>query len=298
MDRSVAVIGVPMDLGAGRRGVDMGPSAIRRAGLKHRLEQLGCRVRDLGDLRVPPPEEAELGDPRCKYLAAIAKACHRLGATVQGVVEGGALPLVLGGDHAIAIGTIAGLAQARGDTAILWFDAHGDFNTAETTPSGNVHGMPLAVSVGRGGPALRAARAGAPPIREERVVAIGVRELDDLERTALRDSKITVFTMSDVDKLGMRAVMRRALRHVAGAPAVHVSFDMDVLDPDIAPGVGTPHQGGISYREALLAMEMLCDAGILSSMDIVEVNPALDIQNRTGRLAAELALSALGQRIL
>ncbi len=297
MDRPIAVVGVPMDLGAGRRGVDMGPSAIRYAGLKQRLEQIGRTVRDLGDMKVPLPEESHSGNPKLKYLDEIVDTCQRLGEIVDGIIERQEFPLVLGGDHAIAIGTIAGVARAEADPAVIWFDTHGDFNTDETSPSGNIHGMPLAASVGRGSPALLAARAGAPPIRPERVVAIGIRELDQLEREAMRRSGIKVYTMSDIDKLGMREVMRRTLEHVEGASGVHVSFDMDVMDPDIAPGVGTPHQGGITYREAHLAMEMLYEPGILRSMEIVEVNPILDIQNRTGRLAAELALSALGQRI-
>jgi arginase len=287
-----------MDLGADRRGVDMGPSAIRYAGLKQRLERLGHTVVDLGDMKVPLPEESQVGNPKLKYLQAIVETCRRLGGIVDGIIERQEFPLVLGGDHAIAIGTIAGVARARPDAAVFWFDTHADFNTDQTSPSGNIHGMPLAASVGRGSAALLEARGGAPPIREERVVAIGIRELDLPEREALRSSGIRVFTMSDIDKLGMREVMRQALRHVEGAAGVHVSFDMDVMDPDIAPGVGTPHQGGITYREAHLAMEMLYEAGILRSMEIVEVNPILDIQNRTGRLAAELALSALGQRIL
>ncbi len=298
MDRTIAVVGVPMDLGSGRRGVDMGPSAIRYAGLKQRLERIGRTVVDLGDLKVPLPEESHVGNPRLKYLDEIVATCRQLGEIVDGIIGHRQFPLVLGGDHAIALGTIAGVARAEADAAVLWFDTHGDFNTDETTPSGNIHGMPLAASVGRGNPALLAARGAAPPIREQRVVAIGIRELDPLEREALRQSAVRVFTMSDIDKLGMREVMRQALLHVEGAAGVHVSFDMDVMDPDIAPGVGTPHQGGITYREAHLAMEMLYDAGILRSMEIVEVNPVLDIQNRTGRLAAELALSALGQRIL
>lgn len=298
MDRPIAVVGVPMDLGAGRRGVDMGPSAIRYAGLKQRLEQIGRTVRDLGDMKVPLPEESHVGNPKLKYLQEIVETCQRLGEIVDGAIERQEFPLVLGGDHAIAIGTIAGVARAESQSAVFWFDTHGDFNTDETSPSGNIHGMPLAASVGRGNPALLKARGGAPAIREEYVVAIGIRELDSLEREALRNSRIKVFTMSDIDKLGMREVMRQALHHVEGAAGLHVSFDMDVMDPDIAPGLGTPHQGGITYREAHLAMEMLYDAGMLRSMEIVEVNPILDIQNRTGRLAAELALSALGQRIL
>lgn len=298
MQRPISVLGVPMDLGSGRRGVDMGPSAIRYAALEERLERLGMDVEDLGDLRVPLPEESHEGNPKLKYLEEIVGVCRELGRSVEDVLRRGHFPLVLGGDHAIAIGTIAGLARASADPAVLWFDTHGDFNTDETSPSGNIHGMPAAASVGRGHPALLAARGDAPPIREERLVMIGIRELDPLERDALRHSKVQVYTMSDVDALGMREVMKRVLRHIEGASAVHVSFDMDVMDPDDAPGVGTPHKGGLTYREAHLAMEMVSTAGVLSTLEIVEVNPILDIANRTGRLAAELALSALGQRIL
>ncbi len=298
MKRSISVLGVPMDLGAGRRGVDMGPSAIRYAALEERLERLGLEVDDLGDLRVPIPEESHHGNPKLKYLDEIVGVCRELGRTVEDVLRQGRVPLVLGGDHAIALGTIAGVARASSDAAVLWFDTHGDFNTDETSPSGNIHGMPAAASVGRGNPALLAGRDGAPPIKESRLVMIGIRELDPLERQALQQSEVRVYTMSDIDALGMREVMKRALRDIEGASSVHVSFDMDVMDPDDAPGVGTPHQGGITYREAHLAMEMLSAAGVLTSLEIVEVNPILDIANRTGRLAAELALSAFGQRIL
>lgn len=298
MDRPIAVFGVPMDYGAGRRGVDMGPSAIRYAGLQRGLEGLGYTVLDLGDLPVPPPEASEQLRPDLKYLHEIVPVSVQLARRVSSLLADGKFPLVLGGDHAIAIGTLAGVAKASPDPAVIWFDTHGDFNTNQTTPSGNIHGMPLAASVGRGAPELLAGRDGAPQIRERRVVMIGVRELDPEERLALRDSEILVFTMSDIDRLGMRAVMQQTLAHVHGASSVHVSFDLDVMDPRIAPGVGTPHEGGITYREAHLAMELIYEAGNLTSLELVEVNPILDVENRTGRLAAELALSALGQRIL
>lgn len=298
MDRPVAVIGVPMDYGSGRRGVDMGPSAIRYAGLQKGLERLGYTVLDLGDLTVPPPETSEQLRPDLKYLHEIVPVSQHLTRRVAGLLRDGKFPLVLGGDHAIAIGTLAGVALASEDPAVIWFDTHGDFNTNETTPSGNIHGMPLAASVGRGAAELLEGRDGAPAIRERRVVMIGVRELDPMERDALHHSEVLVFTMSDIDRLGMRSVMQQALSHVRGASALHVSFDMDVMDPRIAPGVGTPHEGGITYREAHLAMELIYEAGNLTSLEMVEVNPILDIENRTGKLAAELALSALGQRIL
>lgn len=298
MHRPVAVIGVPMDYGAGRRGVDMGPSAIRYAGLQKGLERLGYTVLDLGDLPVPPPETSELLRPDLKYLHEIVPVTQQLARRVASLLQEGKFPLVLGGDHAIAIGTLAGVAKASQAPAVIWFDTHGDFNTNETTPSGNIHGMPLAASVGRGAPELLEGRDGAPPIPEGRVVMVGVRELDPAERESLQNSDVTVFTMSDIDRMGMRTVMQKALGHLQGAGALHLSFDMDVMDPRIAPGVGTPHEGGITYREAHLAMELIYESRMLTSLELVEVNPILDIENRTGELAAELALSALGQRIL
>jgi arginase len=296
--KRIAIIGVPMDLGASRRGVDMGPSAIRYARLSERLTALGHTVDDLGNLRVPDPDTQPPQSTKLKHLEAVVRVNRALGRVVRRTIESGEVPLVLGGDHSIAIGTLAGVAKAYRNPGVLWFDTHGDFNTDETTPSGNIHGMPLAASVGRGHPSLLKSREGAPPIREENVVMIGVRELDPMEREMLRASRIRVVTMADIDRLGMSRVIAEALERLAACDAVHVSFDMDVMDPREAPGVGTPHRGGLTYREAHLAMEQLHQAGVITSFELVEVNPILDDHNETGTLAAELIASAFGQAIL
>lgn len=298
--RRISLVGVPMDLGAARRGVDMGPSAIRYARLEERLVALGHVVEDLGNLRVPDvgSQAPEPGPSRMKYLEPVVRANRTLARVVERILRADRTPLVLGGDHSIAIGTLAAVARVYQNPGVLWFDTHGDFNTHETTPSGNIHGMPLAASVGRGHPRLLAARGDAPPIREENVVMIGVRELDPAEREALRASSIHVVTMADIDRLGMGRVIAEAIERLARCDAVHISFDMDVMDPMLAPGVGTPHRGGLTYREAHLAMERCHEAGIIRSFELVEVNPILDRQNETAELAAELIASAFGQRIL
>jgi len=297
--RHVVVIGVPMDLGADRRGVDMGPSAIRYAGLHQELRRAGCTVEDRGDLRVPVPESRPVPTEHLKYVEEIAQTCAELADTVASVAAGGALPLVLGGDHSIAIGSIAGVALAREEIGVIWVDAHGDFNTADTSPSGNIHGMPFAVSLGVGDARLLAARRGAPVVTGRHAVLVGARTLDEGEKDLLRRAGVTVFTMTEIDKFGMREIMDRAL-DIAGQArgGVHVSFDVDVIDPSEAPGVGTPYPGGLTYREAHLAMEMVHESGLLRSMEFTEVNPILDRENRTARLAVGLAGSALGRRIL
>ncbi len=266
----VAVIGAALDLGAGRRGVDMGPSAIRYAGLEARIQALGRRCEDWGNVRTAVAEASAVGDERMRFLAQIKETCARIADLVVRAVEGDALPLVLGGDHSVALGTLGGLARAKGRGGVLWLDAHGDLNRPETSPTGNVHGMPL----------------------------VGVRELDDGERHLLSELDALVYTMSDVDRLGVEPVLREALEHVAGDGFVHVSLDMDVLDPEVAPGVGTPVRGGLSYREAHLAMELVAESGLASSLEVVEVNPILDRENETAKLAVELVASALGARIL
>lgn len=296
----ISIIGAPVDLGAGRRGVDMGPSAMRYTGLQQRLTALGHRVRDYGNLPVPllevhpPPAPSET----LRYLEPIAELCSALAQQVAAFVAAGSLPLVLGGDHSLSIGSVAGAAQGR-RLGLIWIDAHADFNTAETTPSGNIHGMPLAVLTGRGHPRLTGLSGTRPAVRPEDVALIGIRDMDPLERKALRESGIRTFTMHDIDRQGVARVLEQAIEiAAAGTAGFHVSFDMDVIDPREAPGVGTPVPGGISYREAHLAMELLAQAGGLCSLDLVEVNTILDEHNTTAELAVDLALSALGKRIL
>jgi arginase len=294
----VAVLGAALDLGQGRRGVDMGPSAIRYAGLVGRLAEMGLGVRDLGTVAERPIEALDAGDDRAKYLDEILAVCGEIADHVAARREAGELPLVLGGDHSLALGVFGGLARVHGPVAAIWFDAHADCNTPETTPSGNVHGMGLSGALGWGGERFAAGPWPTPSVDEERTVLIGIRSLDPGERERLRRSRVRVYTMSEVDRLGMEAVMRGALEHVRGAAHVHVSLDMDVMDPFWAPGVGTAVRGGVSYREAHLAMEALSEAGAVGSLEVVEVNPILDRENMTGQLAVELICSALGQRIL
>ncbi|GAB4111590.1 MAG: arginase [Roseiflexaceae bacterium] len=295
--QDIAIIGVPVDLGAGRRGVDMGPSAIRYAGLAERLRDLGARVVDLGNIAVPLAELIPEPAPteKLRYLEPLADICNHLTEKVARVVSEGYFPLILGGDHSLSIGSVRGSARNR-RLGLIWVDAHGDFNTEQTTPSGNIHGMSLAVLTGRGHTSLIGERAS---IAEDDAVLIGVRDLDVQERAMLRASGVTVFTMHDLDRRGLAAVMEEAIRIARrGTEGFHLSLDLDALDPAEAPGVGTPVTGGLSYREAHLAMEMIAESGALRSMDIVEVNPILDQRNRTAAHAVAFALSALGQRIM
>jgi arginase len=295
----VAVIGASLDLGAGRRGVDMGPSAIRYAGLEARLRRLGREYVDLGNVEAGVPEAEPVGDPKLRYLPQIVETCERIADAVAGSVGEGRMPLVLGGDHSVAIGTLGGLARAHGAPGgVLWLDAHSDLNTAETTPSGNVHGMALAAAAGLAGNAFASAHWTFPAVDPARIALVGARDLDEGERELLRRSEIAVFTMSDVDRLGIEHAVRESLQRVAGPGFVHVSLDMDALDPDVAPGVGTPVRGGLSYREAHLAMELVAESGLAGSLEVVEVNPILDRHNETAQLAVELIASALGARIL
>ena len=296
--RSVAVIGVSLDLGTGRRGVDMGPSAIRYAGLATRLAELGLEVVDLGNVETAVAEATEPGDARTRYLDPIKVACERVADLVAQAVIDGHLPLVLGGDHSVALGTLGGLARVHGPGGVLWLDAHADLNTPETTPSGNVHGMALAAALGIAGPAFASDGWPLPAVQSGRVALVGVRSLDVGERELLQRLNARVFTMSELDRMGVQRVMEEALDHVAGPNFVHVSLDLDVVDPEVAPGVGTPVRGGLSYREAHLALELLAEAGTAGSLEVVEVNPILDSENRTGQLAVELIASALGARIL
>ncbi len=294
----VIVIGAPLDLGQGRRGVDMGPSAIRYAGLGERLARLGHRVEDWGNVEMPVAEASERGDERARFLPEVKATCERVAELVCRAVEEGGLPLVLGGDHSVALGTLGALAAARGPGGVLWIDAHADLNTPATSPSGNVHGMVLAAALGLAGDAFASERWPLPAVDPRRVAIVGVRSLDAGERTLLESLDVNVYTMSDVDRTGIERVMERALSDVAGDGLLHVSLDLDVVDPDAAPGVGTPVRGGLSYREAHLVLELVSDWGILGSMDVVEVNPILDRENETARLAVELVASALGARIL
>ena len=295
---TIAIIGAALDLGAGRRGVDMGPSAIRYAGLDARLSELGLGIVDWGNVETAVAEATSSGDPSARFLPEIKEACERVARRVAGAAREGRVPVVLGGDHSVALGTLGGLASARGPGGVLWLDAHGDLNTPETSPSGNVHGMPLAAALGRAGPDFASDVWPLPALDPERVVLVGVRSLDAGERSLVHETGIGVYTMTELDRRGVEAVVREALERVEGAAFVHVSLDMDVVDPDVAPGVGTPVRGGLSYREAHLAMELVAESGLLGSLEIVEVNPILDRENATAQLAVELAASAFGATIL
>ena len=297
--REIAIIGAPVDLGAGRRGVDMGASAIRLAGLKERLETLGHRVQDTGNVAVPQAEQfatPEIGE-KLRYLEPLVAMNRVLAERVAVAVREGFFPLILGGDHSLAIGSVTGSAQGR-RMGLIWVDAHADFNTPEITPSGNIHGMSVAALTGHGHPSLVNLLGTAPVLRERDVALVGVRDLDECERVALKESGVHVFTMHDIDRRGMASVIEEAIVRVStGNVGFHLSLDMDALDPREAPGVGTPVLGGLSYREAHLAMELIADSGHMLSMDMVEVNPILDERNATAELAVAFALSALGKRI-
>ena len=293
-----AIIGAPLDLGAGRRGVDMGPSAIRYAGLKERLVALGVDCVDRGNVASAVAEATAEHDPRARFLPAIRATCERIASEVAQALEEGRIPVVLGGDHSIALGTLGGLSARHGPGAVLWFDAHGDLNTPATTPSGNVHGMPLAAALGRGGAGFESRVWALPALQRERVAVIGARALDAGERALIAELDVAVHSMSAVDRRGIEAVVSDALERAAGAPFVHISLDMDGLDPDVAPGVGTAVPGGLTYREAHLAMELVAESGLLCCLEIVEVNPILDRQNATAALAVELAASAFGATTL
>ena len=301
--RRVAMVGVPMDLGGGRRGVDMGPSAVRIAGVAERLRRLGLDFEDRGNVAVPAPESREPKDPRARFLSEIARACARLRARVERILEDGAFPLVVGGDHSIAVGTVAAISswhhrQGR-RIGLIWFDAHGDMNTPDTSPSGNVHGMPCAAIVGRGARELVELGARVPMVDAVRTVIVGVRDLDVHERDEIRTSGVRVFTMRDIDTLGMAEVMQRAIAIATeGTAGFHLSFDLDGTDPSVAPGVGTPVRGGTDFRESHLVMELAAETGQMLGLEMTEINPILDEKNRTAEVAVELVLSAMGKRIL
>ena len=299
----IAIIGAPLDLGQGRRGVDMGPSALRVASINARLKSLGYEVEDLGNIGVEQAEAWPEGDPQAKYLPQIAAACDQLAAQVQDALSRGAMPLVLGGDHSVAIGTVSGVSRHFRErdqrVGLIWLDAHADMNTPETSPSGNIHGMPLACLVGMGPPELADLVGYRPKIAAQNTVIVGLREVDMVERSHVRESGVRAFTMRDIDERGLRAVMEEAIRAASdGTAGFHCSLDMDFVDPIDAPGVGTAVRGGATYREAHLAMEMICDSRRMTSIEVVEVNPVLDEANRTADLAVELIMSGLGKRIL
>jgi len=302
--RPLHIIGVPLDLGGGRRGVDMGPSAFRIAGLGDRLAALGYAIVDKGDLPAPIPETQKQRDERKKYIGDIARVCQKLYQLSLASLESGAMPIVLGGDHSLAAGSVAASAEWAKKTAnqpigLLWIDAHGDMNTPATSQSGNVHGMPLAALLGDEPSELARIGAFSPKVSPAHTVLIGVRNLDEREKVAVRDSHAHVFTMKDIDRQGIASIVEQAVNLAGnGTAGIHVSFDMDVCDPLIAPGVGTPVKGGLDYREAHMVMEIVADSGLLRALDLVEVNPTLDVQNTTAQLGTELALSALGMKIL
>ena len=303
MSRPVHVIGVSLDLGGNRRGVDMGPSAFRIAGLSERLAALGMTSVDVGDLVAPIPETKTFGDPTKKYVREIARVCDKLYKTSLGVLEKGGLPLVLGGDHSLAAGSVAATSdflRRDGKTVgLIWVDAHGDMNTPATSSSGNVHGMPLAALLGSEPAELARIGGFSPKVRPDSTVLIGIRNLDEREKERIRESGVHVFTMKEIDRNGIAAVVEQAIAVASrDTGGIHVSFDMDVCDPSIAPGVGTPVKGGLNYREAHMVMEMVADSGRLRALDLVEVNPILDDRNTTAILGAELASSALGQKII
>jgi arginase len=303
MPQKVRIIGVPMDLGQSRRGVDMGPSALRVAGLQARIKQLGLQVEDVGNIEVKQPEEMPIGEKRAKYLQEIAETCNDLALAVEKSLGEDFLPLVLGGDHSIASGVAAGVSdfyrKQKKEIGYIWLDAHGDMNTPESSPSGNVHGMPLAAIMGYGAPELVDLLGFKPKAEPGNIVIVGARDLDAQERKIVKKSGVHVFTMRDIDERGMREVMSDALKYAMDDTAgVGVSLDMDFVDPSDAPGVGTPVRGGVTYREAHLAMEMIADSEALVSMEIVEINPVIDEHNRTALLGVELVLSALGKKIL
>jgi len=300
--KKIALIGVPIDLGANRRGVDMGPSALRVTGLADRLRALHHDVRDLGDIDVPLPEETDVGAPNARYGKAIKDVCESLRETSRRAMAEGRLPVVLGGDHSLAMGSIAatsGHYRSQGRSiGLIWFDAHGDMNTPQSTETGNVHGMPLAHVLGMGDRELASIGGFTPMVSPSQCVLVGIRDVDDRERELILASGVTVFTMKELDRLGASTVMERAMAVAgSGTSGIHVSFDIDACDPTVAPGVGTPRKGGLDYREAHLCLELIADAGLLVGLDMVEVNPIFDTRNATGEFGSELILSALGKSI-
>ncbi|MCS6988461.1 MAG: arginase [Chloroherpetonaceae bacterium] len=299
----VSIIGVPLDLGSDYQGANLGPAAMRIAGLQEKIEELGHEVTDLGDLCVPPRKNLSLGKPNAKFFDAIAKVASDLCARVEEALNAETFPVVVGGDHAMAIGTIAGVSRffkRRGQKiGLIWIDAHADINTPDTSPSGNIHGMPLATVLGMGLPELVAVGENGAKLSPEHVHLIGIRSVDKGEKTLLKKLGVNFYTMTDIDKRGIQEIISKAVAHlVKSVDAIHISLDLDGLDPDIAPGVATPVKGGLDYRESHLIMETVAETGKLASMEIAENNPILDIRNRTAETAVELVQSALGKRIV
>jgi arginase len=294
----VAVIGAALDLGQSRRGVDMGPSAIRYAGLEERLRELGCDVVDHGNVATALPEGATVVDERVRYLPEILETSVRI-ASLVGATAGQATPLVLGGDHSVALGTLAGLRAAYGGPGgVIWVDAHGDLNTPDSSPTGNVHGMPLAAAAGLAGELFEHPGLMLPALDPARIAVVGARSLDPAEQALIRSAGIRVFTMTEIDRIGIERTMQEALDRVSGPGFVHLSLDLDALDPEVAPGVGTPVRGGLTYREAHLALELVAESQLVGSLEVVEVNPILDRENETAALAVDLVASALGKTII
>lgn len=294
---NVEILGVPMDLGQSRRGVDMGPSAIRYARLKSSLEGLGYDVAYLGNVE-PPIPELEQRREEIRHLGAVRDVCRKVAERAGEMAGRGTFPVFLGGDHSISLGTVSGVVREAGRTGVIWLDAHADFNTHETSPTGNVHGMPLAALVGYGHPDLVGVGGEGASVRPEDVVIVGLRSVDIEERDLLQDAGVRVYTMKEIDAYGVARVVRSALRDLSHLDRVHLSFDLDAIDPDVAPGVGTPVRGGLTYREAHLVMELISEAEIVRSLDVVEVNPILDVRNGTAGLAVELVESLMGRRII
>ncbi|MCG8564711.1 MAG: arginase [Desulfobacterales bacterium] len=298
MAKRISIIGIPMDFGQLLRGVDMGPAAVRYTGLVSRLRALGHTVVDRGDVPIPLREADTQPPAEDKYLGEITQICSDICAMGRSAVDQGDFPLFIGGDHSVAVGTVSAVASPDEATGLIWVDAHGDFNTPSTSPTGNIHGMPLAALIGEGHPQLVNVGFEGAKIKPENVIMIGQRDLDLEERKRIKASGITVFTMREIDEQGISAVASKALMQLVRCKKIHLTVDMDALDPEEAPGVGTPVPGGITYREAHLLMEILADSGKITSMDLVEINPILDVGNKTAELAVELTLSALGQSIL
>ncbi|WP_433746348.1 arginase [Falsibacillus pallidus] len=300
MKKKISILGVPMDLGQMRRGVDMGPSAIRYAGVVERLEGLGYEINDLGNIEIEQAERVQNPETNLRNLKAVADGNEKLAAGIHGIIDNGEFPLIFGGDHSIALGTLAGVAKHYENLGVIWYDAHGDLNTADTSPSGNIHGMPLAASLGIGHPALTGIGGYSPKIKPENIVIIGARSLDEGERELIKEKGIKVYTMHEIDRMGMTKVMEESVAYLKGrnVDGVHLSLDLDGLDPNDAPGVGTPVIGGISYRESHLAMEMLAESDIITSAEFVEVNPILDEKNKTANVAVALMGSLFGEKLL